>query len=308
MDRLVCGDVGFGKTEVAHPGRVQGRAGRQAGRRCSCPRRCSPSQHFQTFSERFASYPVRVEVLSRFLTPAQARRVVAASPPARSTSSSAPTGSSPTTSRSRTSACSSSTRSSASASAQGADQGAAHRRRRAHAVRHARSPGPSRCPHRHPRSHAGEHPARGPPADPHLRRRVRRPRRRRGHPARAAAGGPGLLRAQPGAGHRVGRRARSATSCPRRGSPSRTARWTRAASSRSCSTSGNAIRRACLHDDHRVGHRHADREHARRRPADRLGLGQLHQLRGRVGRPASAPTPTCSTRATGRCPRRPTSG
>ena len=32
MDRLVCGDVGFGKTEVAHPGRVQGGAGRQAGR------------------------------------------------------------------------------------------------------------------------------------------------------------------------------------------------------------------------------------------------------------------------------------
>ena len=33
------------------------------------------SQHFQTFSERFAPYPVRVEVLSRFLTPAQAREV-----------------------------------------------------------------------------------------------------------------------------------------------------------------------------------------------------------------------------------------
>ena len=62
----------------------------------------------------------------------------------------------------------------------------------------------------------------------------------RGHPPRAAARGPGLLRAQPGAGHRADGRPRSASSCPRPASPSPTARWTRARSSRSCSTSGRA--------------------------------------------------------------------
>ena len=87
---------------------------------------------------------------------------------------------------------------------------------------------------------AAEHAAGRPPADPHLRRRVRRARRRRGDPARAAARGPGVLRAQPRAGHRARRRATCASSCPRRGSRSPTARWTRARSSRSCSTSGRA--------------------------------------------------------------------
>ena len=62
----------------------------------------------------------------------------------------------------------------------------------------------------------------------------------RGDPPRAAARGPGVLRAQPGAGHRAGGRPRCATSCPRPASPSPTARWTRARSSRSCSTSGRA--------------------------------------------------------------------
>ena len=73
MDRLVCGDVGFGKTEVAL--RAVFKAVQDGSRpRCSCRPRCSPSQHFATFSERFAGYPVRVEMLSRFLSPAQADR------------------------------------------------------------------------------------------------------------------------------------------------------------------------------------------------------------------------------------------
>ncbi|MGH9118393.1 MAG: transcription-repair coupling factor [Acidimicrobiales bacterium] len=75
MDRLVCGDVGFGKTEVAI--RVAFKAvqdGKQAA--VLVPTTLLAQQHFQTFSERYAGYPVRVEVLSRFLTPGQARRVV----------------------------------------------------------------------------------------------------------------------------------------------------------------------------------------------------------------------------------------
>ncbi|MGI9032698.1 MAG: transcription-repair coupling factor [Acidimicrobiales bacterium] len=75
MDRLVCGDVGFGKTEIAI--RAAFKAA-QDGMQTAVlvPTTLLASQHFQTFSERFAGYPVRVEVLSRFLTPAQAKRVV----------------------------------------------------------------------------------------------------------------------------------------------------------------------------------------------------------------------------------------
>jgi transcription-repair coupling factor (superfamily II helicase) len=75
MDRLVCGDVGFGKTEVAIRGVFKAlQEGRQAA--VLLPTTLLAQQHFQTFSDRFAPYPVRVEVLSRFLTTAQARRVV----------------------------------------------------------------------------------------------------------------------------------------------------------------------------------------------------------------------------------------
>jgi transcription-repair coupling factor (superfamily II helicase) len=75
MDRLVCGDVGFGKTEVAIRAVFKAvQDGRQAA--VLVPTTLLAQQHFQTFGERFAGYPVRVEVLSRFLTPGQARQVV----------------------------------------------------------------------------------------------------------------------------------------------------------------------------------------------------------------------------------------
>jgi transcription-repair coupling factor (superfamily II helicase) len=75
MDRLVCGDVGFGKTEVAIRAVFKAvQDGRQAA--ILVPTTLLAQQHFQTFSDRYAPYPVRVEMLSRFLTPAEARRVV----------------------------------------------------------------------------------------------------------------------------------------------------------------------------------------------------------------------------------------
>src|SRR5215211_2788398 len=75
MDRLVCGDVGFGKTEVAIRAAFKAiQDGKQAA--VLVPTTLLASQHFQTFAERYAPYPVRVEVLSRFLTSAQARQVV----------------------------------------------------------------------------------------------------------------------------------------------------------------------------------------------------------------------------------------
>jgi transcription-repair coupling factor (superfamily II helicase) len=75
MDRLVCGDVGFGKTEVAVRAVFKAvQDGRQAA--VLVPTTLLASQHYQTFSERFATFPVRVELLSRFLSVAQARKVV----------------------------------------------------------------------------------------------------------------------------------------------------------------------------------------------------------------------------------------
>ena len=75
MDRLVCGDVGYGKTEVAL--RAAFRAvmdGRQAA--VLVPTTVLAEQHFQTFFRRFDKYPVTVEVLSRFKKPAQQREII----------------------------------------------------------------------------------------------------------------------------------------------------------------------------------------------------------------------------------------
>ena len=76
MDRLVCGDVGFGKTEVAVRAVFKAiQDGKQAA--VLVPTTLLAQQHTQTFTERFAGFPVRVEMLSRFLTTAEARQVVA---------------------------------------------------------------------------------------------------------------------------------------------------------------------------------------------------------------------------------------
>jgi transcription-repair coupling factor (superfamily II helicase) len=74
MDRLVCGDVGFGKTEVAIRAAFKAiQDGKQVA--VLVPTTLLAQQHYQTFSDRFAAYPMRVEVLSRFLTPGQAKKV-----------------------------------------------------------------------------------------------------------------------------------------------------------------------------------------------------------------------------------------
>ncbi len=76
MDRLVCGDVGFGKTEVAIRAAFKAvQDGYQAA--VLVPTTLLASQHAQTFADRYSPFPVRVEMLSRFLTAAQAREVLA---------------------------------------------------------------------------------------------------------------------------------------------------------------------------------------------------------------------------------------
>ena len=65
MDRVVCGDVGFGKTEVAlRAAFVAATAGRQVA--VLVPTTLLAQQHYQTFRDRYADWPIRVEVLSRF--------------------------------------------------------------------------------------------------------------------------------------------------------------------------------------------------------------------------------------------------
>ena len=76
MDRLICGDVGFGKTEIAVRAAFKAvMEGKQVA--VLVPTTLLAEQHFVTFGERFAPYPVKVAMLSRFLSPAQQKEVVA---------------------------------------------------------------------------------------------------------------------------------------------------------------------------------------------------------------------------------------
>jgi transcription-repair coupling factor (superfamily II helicase) len=76
MDRLVCGDVGFGKTEVSVRAAFKAAlAGKQT--MMLAPTTILVQQHERTFKERLGSYAVRVESLSRFTLPADRRRILA---------------------------------------------------------------------------------------------------------------------------------------------------------------------------------------------------------------------------------------
>ncbi|SEH47188.1 MULTISPECIES: transcription-repair coupling factor [Atopobiaceae] len=75
MDRLLCGDVGFGKTEVAL------RAAFKCCQDCKqvmvlCPTTILAQQHYETFFSRFTPFDLTVKVLSRFVTPAQQRKAL----------------------------------------------------------------------------------------------------------------------------------------------------------------------------------------------------------------------------------------
>ncbi|MGE3316948.1 MAG: transcription-repair coupling factor, partial [Planctomycetaceae bacterium] len=76
MDRLICGDVGYGKTEVAMRGAFKAvDAGKQAA--VLVPTTVLAEQHYRTFRERMAEYPVNIEVLSRFRTKGEQKRILA---------------------------------------------------------------------------------------------------------------------------------------------------------------------------------------------------------------------------------------
>ena len=76
MDRLVCGDVGYGKTEVAIRAAFKAvQDNKQVA--VLAPTTILVEQHYQTFTERLADYPVRVAALSRFRTPAEQKSLIA---------------------------------------------------------------------------------------------------------------------------------------------------------------------------------------------------------------------------------------
>jgi transcription-repair coupling factor (superfamily II helicase) len=75
MDRLICGDVGFGKTEVAIRAVFKAvMGGKQAA--VLAPTTVLAQQHYQTLRERMSDYPVTIELLSRYRTPREQKRVI----------------------------------------------------------------------------------------------------------------------------------------------------------------------------------------------------------------------------------------
>ena len=75
MDRLICGDAGYGKTEIAmRAAFIAVMNGRQVA--MLVPTTVLAEQHYETFTDRMAAYPVRIEVVSRFHTHAKRKRVL----------------------------------------------------------------------------------------------------------------------------------------------------------------------------------------------------------------------------------------
>jgi len=76
MDRLICGDAGFGKTEVAMRAAFKAiEGGKQVA--VLVPTTILAHQHFQTFKQRFQNFPTRIEVLSRFVPKSEQKRIIA---------------------------------------------------------------------------------------------------------------------------------------------------------------------------------------------------------------------------------------
>ena len=183
MDRLVCGDVGFGKTEVAVRAVFKAvQDGKQAA--VLVPTTLLASQHHQTFSDRFAGFPVRVELLSRFLSNAQARKVVDGLADG---SVDVVVGTHRLLAQDVVFKDLGLLGGGRGAALRGhpqrGGQAAGRGGRRADPDRQPDPPHPGDGPHRHPGPVDGQHPAGRPPADPHLRGRVRRGGRVRGGPS-----------------------------------------------------------------------------------------------------------------------------
>ncbi|MEJ5244237.1 MAG: transcription-repair coupling factor [Bacteroidota bacterium] len=75
MDRLICGDVGFGKTEIAIRAAFKAaNSGKQVA--VLVPTTILAEQHFQTFSDRISRYPIKIDVLSRFKSKSEQKKII----------------------------------------------------------------------------------------------------------------------------------------------------------------------------------------------------------------------------------------
>ena len=190
MDRLICGDVGYGKTEVALRAAFKAASeGRQT--LVLAPTTILAQQHFGTFSERLRDYPFRIELLSRFRCAAKDQRAAIrdfADGQGRRPDRDAPAalarraaeGPGPRDRR-RGAAL--------RREAEGGAAPAAPERRRAGAVGDADPAHAADVARRHARHLGDRDPARGPAPDPHLCRRLRRRPREGRDRAGAGRGG-----------------------------------------------------------------------------------------------------------------------
>ena len=304
MDRLLAGDVGFGKTEVAVRAAFKAiQDGKQVA--MLVPTTLLVKQHLETFNERFAGFPVHVRALSRFQTDKEARETVAGLADGTVdmvigthrilTEKVQLQGCGPPDHRRRAAV---------RRRAQGLAQEAEDQRRH---PRDERDPDPAFARdgrHRHPRDVDARDPARRPAPDPHLRR-ARTPSSR--WPRRSGA--RCCARARSSSCTTACRRSTglprsSPSSCPRPASPSPTDSSTSTCSSRSSSTSGSASS-TCW--SRRPSSRPASTSRTRTRSSSTAptstGSRSCTSCAGGSAAAASAPTRTSSTTRPSRSPR-----
>ncbi len=237
MDRLVCGDVGFGKTEVAvRAAFAVAVNGRQA--LMLAPTTILAEQHWNTFRERFRDFPVRVEMVSRFRKPAEAKAVLRDFAEGKVD---VLIGTHRVLSRDvipkELGLVILDEEQRFGVAQKELLQVAAARGRRAHALGDADPAHAAHVALRPARHLDHRDAARGAPPDPHARRRVRRGARQARARARARARRPGVLPAQPRRDDRRGARRSCGSSAPACASSSRTARCASASSRSRCTPS-----------------------------------------------------------------------
>ena len=285
MDRLVCGDVGFGKTEVALRAAVKAAAdGKQV--MVLVPTTILAQQHFGTFRERLADLPFRVEGVSRLRPAAEVKAVLKDFEAGkvdvligthRLLSRDVRAKELGLVDRRRGAAL--------RGQAEGAAAPAEAEGRRAGALGDADPAHPADEPGRAARHLRDRDPARGPAPGPHLRRPLRRGPGPQGDHARGRAQGPGLRPPQPDRLAAGDGRAPARRWSPAPASSKPTGRWTSTRWRRRCSSflRGEAD---CLVTT-TIIESGLDIPTANTlivERADQLGLSQAYQIRGRVGR------------------------
>jgi transcription-repair coupling factor (superfamily II helicase) len=285
MDRLLVGDVGYGKTEIAIRAAFKAvQSERQVA--VLVPTTILAEQHFRTFSERLADFPVRIAVVSRFQTPKEqltilaelaAKKIDIVIGTHRLLSEDVVFGALGLIVIDEEHRF--------GGEAQGTAQAAQARDRRPHPHRHAHPAHVAPVARRTARHDADADAAARPLPGPHLRGAVGRWAHRGGDRARARSRGAGLLCAQSHRDHRGHRRPRAP-----RGSARSRGRGARTDAREGPRRRDAALRRrrgsmcSCRRSSWSRGSTFPNANTMFINRADHFGLAQLYQLRGRVGR------------------------